>query len=58
MTFVLSVLVGMLSHPTLLLFLKCLMIFSVSKMDVTFHENCLTLKFYHQGNFRMRLRYY
>ena len=47
MTFFLSMLVGMLSHPTLLLFL----IFSLSR-EWKFDENCPTPEFDRQGNFQ------
>ena len=50
MTFVLSMLVGMLSHPTLLLFLNFL-IFSLSR-EWKFDENCPTPEFDRQGNFQ------
>ena len=56
MTFVLSILVGMLSHRTLLLFFKFVMIF-VSR-EWMFDENCLTLEFDRPGNFQMLLNYY
>ena len=56
MTFVLSMLVVMLSHPTLLLFLNFLMI-SLSR-EWMFDENCPTPVFEGQGNFKMLLNNY
>ena len=53
MTFVSSMLVGMLSHPTLLIFLIFLMI-SLSR-EWMFDENCLTREFDRHGNFQMLL---
>ena len=56
MTFVLTMLVGMLSQPTLLLFFTFLL-FSLSR-EWIFDENYLTLEFDHHGNFQMLLSNY
>ena len=57
MTLVLSMLLVMLSHPTLLLFFNFFKLFSIFR-EWMFDENCLTLEFDYQDNFQMLLSYY